>query len=66
MGLKAQKRLAGTVVAHDRYIKTRLVNFRNNRVFGHRDGISFRGLKWAQVKASGDIGATAYNFDLCR
>jgi hypothetical protein len=46
------------------------VDFRNNRVCGHAAGISWqlqmRGGKWALAMASRDIGATAYNFDLCR
>jgi len=35
MGLEAKKRLTGAIVAHDRYIKARLVNFRDNPVCGH-------------------------------
>jgi hypothetical protein len=69
LGLEAKKRLAGTIVAHDPHVKTRLVNFRNNRVSGHTAGIlatAMRGGKWALVMASRDIGATTYNFDLCR
>jgi hypothetical protein len=38
----AKKRLAGTIVADDRDIKTCLVNLRNNRVCGHAAGISWQ------------------------
>jgi hypothetical protein len=63
--------LADAVVANDRYMKARVIELRDNRVSGHAGCGSLSAMRWpelARTKASRNIGATAYNFDLypCR